>query len=85
MCIASAALRRRSGCAAADPRPETWAQSFPAPPAQTANNTEISRALFIGAQAGYWKLMASPERFRVYAMLNYIGTPLTKLLGYAPP
>jgi predicted alpha/beta hydrolase len=28
--------------------------------------------------------MASPERFRVYAMLNYVGTPLTKLLGYAP-
>jgi predicted alpha/beta hydrolase len=49
-----------------------------------ANNTEVSRALLIAAQAGYWKLMASPERYRVYAMLNYVGTPLTKLLGYAP-
>lgn len=49
-----------------------------------ANNTEISRALFIAAQAGYWKLMASPERYRVYAMLNFVGLPLTKLLGYAP-
>ncbi len=48
------------------------------------NNAEVSRALFIAAQAGYWKLMASPERYRVYAMLNYVGTPLTKLLGYAP-
>ena len=28
--------------------------------------------------------MASPERFRVYAMLNFVGLPLTKLLGYAP-
>ena len=28
------------------------------------NNSEISRALFIAAQAGYWKLMASPERYR---------------------
>jgi predicted alpha/beta hydrolase len=49
-----------------------------------ANNSEVSRALLIAAQAGYWKLMASPERYRVYAMLNFVGTPLTKLLGYAP-
>jgi predicted alpha/beta hydrolase len=49
-----------------------------------ANNTEVSRALLIAAQAGYWKLMASPERYRVYAMLNFIGTPLTRLMGYAP-
>jgi predicted alpha/beta hydrolase len=48
------------------------------------NNAEVSRALFVAAQAGYWKLMASPERYRVYAMLNYVGTPLTKLMGYAP-
>jgi predicted alpha/beta hydrolase len=32
-----------------------------------ANNTEVSRALLIAAQAGYRKLMASPERYRVYA------------------
>ncbi|WP_291685838.1 alpha/beta fold hydrolase [Bradyrhizobium sp.] len=49
-----------------------------------ANNAEVSRALLIAAQAGYWKLMASPERYRIYAMLNFIGTPLTRLLGYAP-
>jgi predicted alpha/beta hydrolase len=48
------------------------------------NNTEVARALLIAAQAGYWKLMASPERYRVYAMLNFVGTPLTRLLGYAP-
>ena len=48
------------------------------------NNTEISRALLIAAQAGYWKLMASPERYRVYAMLNFVGLPLTRALGYTP-
>jgi predicted alpha/beta hydrolase len=48
------------------------------------DNTEVSRALLIAAQAGYWKLMASPERYRVYAMLNFVGIPLTRLLGYAP-
>src|SRR6266576_2891206 len=46
--------------------------------------TASSRALLIASQAGYWKLMASPERYRVYAMLNFVGTPLTRLLGYAP-
>jgi predicted alpha/beta hydrolase len=49
-----------------------------------ANNSEVSRALLIAAQAGYWKLMAWPERYRVYAKLNYFGIPLTRLLGYAP-
>src|SRR5713226_2608325 len=43
------------------------------------NNGEVSRALLIAAQAGYWKLMATPERYRVYAMLNFVGTPLTRL------
>ena len=28
--------------------------------------------------------MASPERYRVYALLNFAGTPLTRLLGYMP-
>jgi predicted alpha/beta hydrolase len=49
-----------------------------------ANNAEVSRALLIAAQAGYWKLMTSPERYRVYAMLNFVGVPLTRLMGYAP-
>jgi predicted alpha/beta hydrolase len=49
-----------------------------------ANNTDVSRALLIAAQAGYWKLMATPERYRVYALLNFIGIPLTRALGYAP-
>ncbi|MGZ3291958.1 MAG: alpha/beta hydrolase family protein [Xanthobacteraceae bacterium] len=49
-----------------------------------ANNSEVSRALLIAAQAGYWKLMAWPERYRVYAMLKLVGIPLTRLLGYAP-
>jgi predicted alpha/beta hydrolase len=49
-----------------------------------ANNSEVARALLIAAQAGYWKLMATPERYRVYAMMNFVGRPLTRMLGYAP-
>jgi predicted alpha/beta hydrolase len=49
-----------------------------------ANNSEVSRALLIAAQAAYWKLMTAPERYRVYAMLNFVGLPLTRLFGYAP-
>jgi predicted alpha/beta hydrolase len=48
-----------------------------------ANNTEVSRALLIAAQAGYWKLMEKPERYRVFALLN-AGIPLTHVLGYMP-
>jgi predicted alpha/beta hydrolase len=48
------------------------------------NNTDVTRALLIAAQAGYWKLMDAPERYRVYALLNLAGMPLTKLFGYTP-
>jgi predicted alpha/beta hydrolase len=48
------------------------------------NNSRISRALFIAAQAGYWKLMTAPERYRVYAILNFVGVPLARTLGYLP-
>ena len=48
------------------------------------NNSEVSRALLIAAQAAYWKLMAFPERYRVYALLRFVGVPLTRLLDYAP-
>jgi predicted alpha/beta hydrolase len=49
-----------------------------------SNNSEVSRALLIASQAAYWKLMASPERYRVYTLLNFVGIPLTRLLGYMP-
>jgi predicted alpha/beta hydrolase len=48
------------------------------------NNDQVGRALFVAAQAGSWKLMASPERYRVFALLNFVGVPLTQILGYAP-
>jgi predicted alpha/beta hydrolase len=48
------------------------------------NNTEVSRALLIASQAATWKLMASPERYRVYALMRGVGVPLTRVLGYAP-
>lgn len=49
-----------------------------------ANNTDVARALFVAAQAGYWGLMSAPERYRIYLLLNALGVPLTRLLGYAP-
>jgi predicted alpha/beta hydrolase len=48
------------------------------------NNAEVSRALFVAAQAGSWRLMTPPESYRVYAFMNFIGAPLTRLMGYAP-
>jgi predicted alpha/beta hydrolase len=48
------------------------------------NNTEVSRALFVSAQAAYWKLMPAPERYRVYLFMNFLGVPTARLLGYLP-
>ena len=48
------------------------------------NNTDISRAAFIASQAATWRLMTSPEKYRVFAFMNFIGVPLVHALGYAP-
>ena len=44
----------------------------------------MQRALLVASQAGYWGLITAPERYRVYAMLNLVGRPMTLLKGYAP-
>ena len=49
-----------------------------------ANNSEISRAAFVASQAATWRLMTSPEKYRVFAFMNLVGVPLTHALGYAP-
>lgn len=48
------------------------------------NNDMIARTLMVSAQAAHWALMTPPENYRVYALMNYIGRPVTKLFGYAP-
>ncbi|MGX9428930.1 MULTISPECIES: alpha/beta hydrolase family protein [Bradyrhizobium] len=48
------------------------------------NNIEVSRALLVASQAATWRLMASPERYRVFAAMNYVLLPLTRMLGYTP-
>jgi predicted alpha/beta hydrolase len=47
------------------------------------NNIDIARALLIAAQAGYWRLFQSPEKYRVYAMMN-AGRLITRAFGYTP-
>ena len=48
------------------------------------NNAEVSRALLIASQAGTWRLVTPPEKYRVYALMKLIGPALTQVLGYAP-
>ena len=48
------------------------------------NNDKISRALLVAAQAGYWRLFAAPEKYRVYLMMRFIGVPIARALGYVP-
>ena len=49
-----------------------------------ANNSEISRTLFVASQCATWKLMPSPQKYRDLALMNVVGVPVTRLLGYAP-
>ena len=48
------------------------------------NNQKISRALLIAAQIGYWRLFPTPENYRVYVRLRFIGPALARLFGYLP-
>ena len=48
------------------------------------NNDQIARALLVAAQAGYWRLFHAPEKYRVYAILRLVGSPVARLLGYVP-
>lgn len=48
------------------------------------NNSEVSRALLIAAQAGTWRLMTPPEGYRIYALMKFVGVPLVRIMGYAP-
>jgi predicted alpha/beta hydrolase len=48
------------------------------------NNARVARALFVAAQAGYWRLFAPPENYRAYGLMRLIGVPVTHMLGYTP-
>jgi predicted alpha/beta hydrolase len=48
------------------------------------NNGEVSRALLVAAQAGHWRLIHAPERYRVYVLLRLIGSPIARVMGYVP-
>jgi predicted alpha/beta hydrolase len=49
-----------------------------------ANNTEVSRALLVAAQAGSFRLMTPPEGYRIYGLMKLVGAPLARIMGYAP-
>jgi predicted alpha/beta hydrolase len=48
------------------------------------NNDMIARSLLVAAQAGHWALMTPPENYRAYAVMKFVGRPITQLLGYTP-
>ncbi|MDB5598340.1 MAG: alpha/beta hydrolase family protein [Xanthobacteraceae bacterium] len=48
------------------------------------NNDQISRALLVAAQAGYWGLFHAPEKYRVYLLLRIIGPVVARRVGYLP-
>jgi predicted alpha/beta hydrolase len=49
-----------------------------------ANNGEIARALLVASQSGYWRRLASPEKYRVYVMMRLLGSAIAHAKGYVP-
>jgi predicted alpha/beta hydrolase len=48
------------------------------------NNARIASAVIVAAQAGAWRLIASPEKYRVHALMRFGLPVLTKLTGHVP-
>jgi predicted alpha/beta hydrolase len=48
------------------------------------NNSEVSRALFVSAQAAYWRQMPPPENYRVLAMMQIASRVVAPMFGYVP-
>jgi predicted alpha/beta hydrolase len=48
------------------------------------NNRAIARQLNIATLSGYWRLMASPERYRVRILMGSVAPLIVRGLGYFP-
>jgi predicted alpha/beta hydrolase len=48
------------------------------------NNREIGSAVIIAAQAGAWRLLASPEKYRVRAIMAWLVPAIVRVKGYLP-
>jgi len=48
------------------------------------NNTEISRALLVASQSGYWRYYPGFEKYRVWTMFRVLVPPLARIVGYVP-
>jgi predicted alpha/beta hydrolase len=48
------------------------------------NTHEIAKAVTVAAQAGYWRLCAGAEKYRVYALLKAVLPPINAACGYMP-
>ena len=48
------------------------------------NGHLVARQLNIGTLNGYWRLMASPERYRIRVLMGMAGPVIARTLGYLP-
>lgn len=48
------------------------------------NNNEITRALLVASQSGYWRHCMGLEKYRVWLLFRLIAPPVVQLAGYAP-
>jgi len=48
------------------------------------NNNEISRALLVASQSGYWRYYRGLEKYRVWVLFRLLVPPLASIAGYVP-
>jgi len=90
--------RMRDWCATDTPAVIDWAiRSYPGRPLHwighslggfatglAHNNTAIARQLSVATLSGYWRLMSSPERYRVRVLMGSVAPSVVRLAGYFP-
>jgi predicted alpha/beta hydrolase len=96
--LKGANIRMRDWCASDTPGAIDWAvRAYPGRPLHwlghslggfatglAHNNTRIARQLSIATLSGYWRLLSSPERYRVRFLMGLMAPVVVRAVGYLP-
>jgi predicted alpha/beta hydrolase len=96
--LKGANIRMRDWCATDTPGAIDWAtRAYPGRPLHwlghslggfatglAHNNAAIARQLSIATLSGYWRLLSSPERYRVRFLMGLVAPVVVRAVGYLP-
>jgi predicted alpha/beta hydrolase len=96
--LKGANIRMRDWCVSDTPGAIDWAvRAYPGRPLHwlghslggfatglAHNNTAVVRQLSIATLSGYWRLLSSPERYRVRFLMGLMAPMVVRTVGYLP-